>query len=128
MSIRSRPAGRRARSCHRRAPRRVARRRGDRPRRRQQFVRRDPRRRRHPRGHDPQALARVEADLAEANWEKAKEERGNYTVCLVSNINESPEITFINDPYSKLNPKKNIIQTVQVQYSVSFNKLQNIND
>lgn len=61
-------------------------------------------------------------------WETAKRERTNYTVCLVSNINELPEISFINDPYSKLNPKKNIIQTVQVQWSVSNNELLAIND
>jgi hypothetical protein len=61
-------------------------------------------------------------------WEKAKLEREKYTVCLVFNINESPEISFINDPYSKLNPRKNIIQTVQVQWSVSQNELNGIND
>lgn len=61
-------------------------------------------------------------------WETAKQERTKYTVCLVSNINESPEILFINDPFSKLNPRKNIIQTIQVQWSVSNNELQGIND
>lgn len=61
-------------------------------------------------------------------WEKAKKERGNYTVCLVSNISKTPKITIINDPFLKLNPKKDIIQTVQVQWSVSNNELQGIND
>jgi hypothetical protein len=61
-------------------------------------------------------------------WETAKQERTKYTVCLVSNINDYPEISFINDPFSKLNPRKNIIQTVQVQWSVSNNELQSIND
>lgn len=61
-------------------------------------------------------------------WEKARSERRNYTVCLVSNINESPQITFINDPYLRLSPKKNIIQTVQIQWSVTNNQLQTIND
>ena len=61
-------------------------------------------------------------------WETAKQKRSKYTVCLVSNINDAPEILFINDPFSKLNPKKNIIQTVQVQWSVSNNELQGIND
>jgi hypothetical protein len=60
-------------------------------------------------------------------WEKAKLEREKYTVCIVSNINKSPEISFINDPFSRLNPRKNIIQTVQVQWSVSNNELQSIN-
>lgn len=57
-------------------------------------------------------------------WETAKNERENYTLCLVSNILEHPEITFINNPYSTLNPKKNIIQTVQVQWSISNKDLQ----
>ena len=61
-------------------------------------------------------------------WKTAKQERTKYTVCLVSNINESPEIVFINNPFSKLNPRKNIIQTIQVQWSVSNNELQGIND
>jgi hypothetical protein len=61
-------------------------------------------------------------------WETAKQKRTKYTVCLVSNINDSPEISFINDPFSKLNPRKSIIQTVQVQWSVSNNELKGIND
>jgi len=61
-------------------------------------------------------------------WETAKQERTKYTVCLVANINNSPEISFINDPFSKLKARKNIIQTVQVQWSVSNNELQEIND
>jgi len=61
-------------------------------------------------------------------WEMAKQVREKYTICLVSNINNTPEISFINDPFSRLNPKKNIIQTVEVQWSVSNDELQGIND
>lgn len=61
-------------------------------------------------------------------WETARRERAKYTVCLVSNINELPEISFINDPFSRLNPRKNIIQTVQVQWSISNNELHGLND
>lgn len=60
-------------------------------------------------------------------WETAKQERTKFTVCLVSNIDDNPEISFINDPFSKLNPRKNIIQTVQVQWAVSNNELKEIN-
>lgn len=35
-------------------------------------------------------------------WETAKQKRTKYTVCLVSNINDSPELSFINDPFSKI--------------------------
>lgn len=61
-------------------------------------------------------------------WETAKKEGVKYTVCIVSDISNSPEVSFINDPFSKLNPRKQIIQTVQVQWSVSNNELQYIND
>ncbi|MDO6809886.1 DUF3883 domain-containing protein [Zobellia galactanivorans] len=61
-------------------------------------------------------------------WETAKQKRSSYTVCLVSNISGAPEISFINDPCSKLNPRKNIIQTVQVQWSVSNKALKEIDD
>ncbi|KHJ36822.1 hypothetical protein PBAC_29900 [Pedobacter glucosidilyticus] len=42
-------------------------------------------------------------------WEVARQEREKYTVCVISDINESPKILFINDPYVKLNPKKRIL-------------------
>lgn len=61
-------------------------------------------------------------------WETAKQEGTRYTVCIVSNINQTPEISFINNPFKKLNPSKNIIQTVQVQWSVSNKDLQEIYD
>jgi hypothetical protein len=61
-------------------------------------------------------------------WETARQKRERYTVCIVSNINQVPKFSLINDPFSKLNARKNIIQTVQVQWSVSNNELQGIND
>ncbi|QTD37097.1 DUF3883 domain-containing protein [Polaribacter batillariae] len=75
-------------------------------------------------------LANSEGGILFTNkeWELAKKERNSYTVCLVSNINEIPNITFINDPYLKLNPKKNIVKTVQIQWSVAKTELQTIND
>jgi hypothetical protein len=61
-------------------------------------------------------------------WETGKREKARYTVCILSNINDSPEISFINDQFLKLIPRKNIIQKVQVQWSLSNNELQGIND
>jgi len=66
--------------------------------------------------------------LTNKEWERAKQERNNYTICIVSNLNKTPEIKFINNPHSKLNPKKNIVQTIQIQWSVSNNELQTFND
>lgn len=65
--------------------------------------------------------------LTNKEWEKAKQERERYILCLVSNINESPDIIFINDPFSRLNPKKSIIQAVQVQWTISSNEIQSLN-
>ena len=59
-------------------------------------------------------------------WVKTRQERGKNTVCFFSNINESPEISFINDPSSKLDLRKNIMQTIQTQCSVSSKELQKI--
>lgn len=66
--------------------------------------------------------------LTNKEWERAEQEKNNYTICVVSNLIETPEITFINNPHSKLNPKKNIVQTIQIQWSVSNNELQALND
>lgn len=62
--------------------------------------------------------------LTNKEWGKAEKEKDNYIICLISNLDETPVITFIKDPYAKLNPKKNIIQTIQIQWSVSNNELE----
>lgn len=62
--------------------------------------------------------------LTNKEWKKAEEEGINYTICLVSNLSETPEITFINNPYLKLNRKKNFVQTIQIQWTVSNNELE----
>lgn len=61
-------------------------------------------------------------------WEIAKKEGVKYTVCVVSNINKNPNIKFINDPASKLNPTMKIIQTVQTQWVINHNEMKKIND
>lgn len=66
--------------------------------------------------------------LTNKEWEIAKQKGKKYSICIVSNVNDSPKISFINDPFSKLKPKKNIIQSVQVQWSVSNNELQHFYD
>jgi hypothetical protein len=58
-------------------------------------------------------------------WEVAKQAQDKYYLVLVSKINTAPEISFIRNPASVLNPRKNIVTTIQIQWSVSANELQN---
>lgn len=52
-------------------------------------------------------------------WEVAKIMKEKYYLCIVSNLNEFPKIDFITNPSILLNPKRNIIQSIQINYSVS---------
>lgn len=58
-------------------------------------------------------------------WETAKKYKENYVIALVSNIDDSPEIRFISNPAETLNPKRNMITTIQTQWSVSNTELNN---
>jgi hypothetical protein len=61
-------------------------------------------------------------------WIVAKNEGDNYYLCLISNLQERPYLIFIQNPFKKLNPKKNIYTTIQVSWSISKNELSKIND
>lgn len=56
-------------------------------------------------------------------WESAKHAQDKYYLAIVSKINTTPEINFIQNPAARLNPKKNIVTTIQIQWSVSANDL-----
>lgn len=59
-------------------------------------------------------------------WETAIRLKDNYILALVNNVNQHPTIQFISSPAEKLQPKMNIVSTIQIQWSVSENQL--IND
>lgn len=61
-------------------------------------------------------------------WIVAKSERENYFLCIISNLNEYPEIIFIQNPAEKLNPKRNIYTTIQISWSITDKQLAEIND
>ncbi len=61
-------------------------------------------------------------------WSTAKEHGEKYFLCVVSNLNETAEIVFIQNPADKLNPKKNIYTSIQISWSVTQNQLAVIND
>lgn len=59
-------------------------------------------------------------------WITAKEKGNSYFLCVISNIADAPNVKFIGNPAAKLNPKKNIYTTVQVNWSVNDKEL-NVN-
>lgn len=56
-------------------------------------------------------------------WETAQKYKGNYTLALVSDIDQYPKVKFISNPTEKLAGKKNIVTTIQIQWSVSATEL-----
>lgn len=61
-------------------------------------------------------------------WDTARELKERYIVALVTNLSTNPSIKFISNPHKKFQPQRNIVTTIQVQWSVSNNELQSIND
>ena len=70
-------------------------------------------------------LAKVEGGILFTNkeWETAQKYQEKYIVALVSNLDNDPKIKFIYNPYKKLGAKKNIITSVQIQWSVPSKQL-----
>ncbi len=60
-------------------------------------------------------------------WQVASEKGDDFFLCIVKNVNKNPEIIFIQNPASKIKPKKNIYTTIQINWSVTENDLNNIN-
>jgi hypothetical protein len=61
-------------------------------------------------------------------WMVAKDEGDKYFLCVISNIGEQPKIVFIQNPFEKLKPKKNIYTTIQISWSVTKTQLVEFND
>ena len=61
--------------------------------------------------------------LTDKEWRTAKEKGDNFYIALVSNIENEPKVSFIKKPYLNLNPKENIIKTIQINWSVSTQKI-----
>ena len=56
-------------------------------------------------------------------WQIATEKGDDYFLCIVKKIGSNPEISFIQNPASKIKPKKNIFTTIQINWSVTENEL-----
>ena len=66
--------------------------------------------------------------FTDKEWSTAWETRENYFLCIVKNIGAVPEINFIQDPAAKMNPKKNIYTTIQINWQVTEKELNKLND
>jgi hypothetical protein len=58
-------------------------------------------------------------------WETALRLKDEYILAIVTDVNQHPTIRFISNPAEKLEAKKNIVSTIQIQWSVSENQFVN---
>lgn len=65
--------------------------------------------------------------FTDKEWQVARDKGDDFFLCIVKNVNENPEINFIQNPASKIKPKKNIYTTIQINWSVTENDLNNLN-
>lgn len=65
--------------------------------------------------------------FTDKEWQVATEKGEDFFLCIVKNVNENPEINFIQNPASKIKPKKNIYTTIQINWSVTENDLNKLN-
>jgi len=61
-------------------------------------------------------------------WTIAKKEKDNYYLCIVSNLKEEPELIFIQNPAGKLSAKKHLYTSFQINWCVTQNQLNELND
>lgn len=59
-------------------------------------------------------------------WQVAKTKKDEYFLAIVSDISSRPVISFIQDPYGKLNAKKSLTKTIQISYSVPKSEIEKV--
>jgi len=57
-------------------------------------------------------------------WATALEKDDEYYLCVVSDVMGETSISFLQNPSRYLNPKRNILQTIQISYSVNNSSLE----
>jgi hypothetical protein len=57
--------------------------------------------------------------FTDKEWRVARQRGEDYYLVLIKNVSISPEITVMQNPSSKMKPKRNIHTTIQVSWSVS---------
>jgi hypothetical protein len=73
-------------------------------------------------------LAEVSGGIlfTDKEWRVAREKGDAYFLCIVANIESTPNIRFIKNPVLKIKPKRNIYSTIQINWSVSETELSKI--
>jgi len=66
--------------------------------------------------------------FTDKEWKVATEHGEKYFLCIVKNVGGDPEIKFIKNPMSKITPQKTIYTVLQINWTVSENELNKIND
>ncbi len=59
-------------------------------------------------------------------WETAKSKRDNYFLIVVSGLNNTPKVSFIQNPAGRLLPKRNIVRPIQISWTVTKSDLINV--
>ncbi|MDE3235482.1 MAG: DUF3883 domain-containing protein [Bacteroidota bacterium] len=65
--------------------------------------------------------------FTDKEWQVATEKGEDFFLCIIKNVNENPEINFIQNPAFKIKPKKNIYTTIQINWSVTEKDLNTLN-
>jgi len=65
--------------------------------------------------------------FTDKEWTVAKEKADDYFICIVKNIPDDPKISFIQNPSIKLEPKRNIYTTIQINWSITDKELNKVN-
>lgn len=58
-------------------------------------------------------------------WNTAQEKGDDYFLVIVKSLTSMPQVSIIQNPVTKMNAKRNVYTTVQVQWSVSEKELSN---
>lgn len=61
--------------------------------------------------------------FTDKEWATAMEYGDLYYLCIVRDLDTSPTIQFVRNPYKNLNPTENIRTTIQITYSISHGEL-----
>ncbi len=61
--------------------------------------------------------------LTDKEWSLAQDKKESYFLCLISNLNSDPRITFIQNPAKELYPKKYLHTSIQVNWAVTSSQL-----
>lgn len=64
--------------------------------------------------------------ITKKEWETAGIMKTDYNLVLVSNMDDEPVITVINNPYEKFSPKRSLQTVIQVNWIVSVEEIRKL--